>query len=293
MRSDGAPSAPAAPAPPREAARRAGAIGPARASRAPWGLRAAAWGAVLFLHVPLALIVLYAFSAEDKSYVFPPPALTADWFAVAWARDDVWAAIKLSLEVAAWSTAIAVVLGTLAAAALARTTFFGRDVVTLLLILPIALPGIITGIALRSAYHTLQIPFSFWTIVIGHATFCVVVVYNNAVARLRRLQPNLIEASMDLGADAFQTVRHVVLPQLGSALLAGALLAFALSFDEVIVTTFTAGQQTTLPIWMLQELIRPRQRPVTNVVAVVIIALTFVPILAAYYLTRADEPRVA
>ena len=125
---------------------------------------------------------------------------------------------------------------------------------------------------------------------IGHATFCVVVVYNNAVARLRRLNPNLIEASMDLGADGFQTVRHVVLPQLGSALLAGALLAFALSFDEVIVTTFTAGQQTTLPIWMLQELIRPRQRPVTNVVAVVIIALTFVPILAAYYLTRADEP---
>jgi putative spermidine/putrescine transport system permease protein len=156
--------------------------------------------------------------------------------------------------------------------------------------LPIALPGIITGIALRSAYHTLEIPFSFWTIVIGHATFCVVVVYNNAVARLRRLNPNLIEASMDLGADGFQTVRHVVLPQLGSALLAGALLAFALSFDEVIVTTFTAGQQTTLPIWMFQELIRPRQRPVTNVVAVVIIALTFVPILLAYYLTRSDEP---
>ena len=142
----------------------------------------------------------------------------------------------------------------------------------------------------RPEYGTLEIPFSFWTIVVGHATFCVVVIYNNAVARLRRLQPNLIEASMDLGADGFQTLRHVVLPQLGSALLAGALLAFALSFDEVIVTTFTAGQQTTLPIWMLQELIRPRQRPVTNVVAVVIIALTFLPILLAYLLTRADEP---
>ena len=125
---------------------------------------------------------------------------------------------------------------------------------------------------------------------LGHATFCVVVVYNNAVARLRRTSPSLIEASMDLGADGFQTLRHVILPQLGSALLAGGLLAFALSFDEVIVTTFTAGQQTTLPIWMLAELVRPRQRPVTNVVAVVIIALTFVPILLAYYLTRADEP---
>lgn len=258
--------------------------------RAPVLLRIAAWAVVGFLHVPLALIVLYAFSAEDKSYVFPPPALTTQWFGVAWGRDDVWAAITLSLQVAAWSTAIALVLGTLAAGALARTRFFGRDAISLLLILPIALPGVITGIALRSAYGTMHIPFSFWTIVIGHATFCVVVVYNNAVARLRRLNPNLIEASMDLGADAFQTFRHVVLPQLGSALLAGALLAFALSFDEVIVTTFTAGQQTTLPIWMLQELIRPRQRPVTNVVAVVIIALTFVPILIAYTLTRSDEP---
>lgn len=254
------------------------------------GLRAAAWAVVAFLHIPLALIILYAFSAEDKSYVFPPPALTTQWFAVALGREDVWAAIRLSFEVGAWSTAIAVVLGTLAAAALARTKFFGRDAINLLLILPIALPGILTGIALRSGYHALEIPFSFWTIVIGHATFCVVVVYNNAVARLRRLNPNLIEASMDLGADGFQTVRYIVLPQLGSALLAGALLAFALSFDEVIVTTFTAGQQTTLPIWMLQELIRPRQRPVTNVVAVFIIALTFLPIVAAYWLTRSDEP---
>ena len=261
-----------------------------RGGGASLGLRLAAWGAIGFLHIPLALIILYAFSAEDKSYIFPPPALTTVWFGVAWERQDVWDAIKLSFEVATWSTALAVVLGTLAAGALARAKFFGRDAISLLLILPLALPGVITGIALRSAYGTLEIPFSFWTIVIGHATFCVVVVFNNAVARLRRLNPNLIEASMDLGADGFQTLRYIILPQLGSALLAGALLAFALSFDEVIVTTFTAGQQTTLPIWMLQELIRPRQRPVTNVVAVVIIALTFVPILAAYTLTRADEP---
>ena len=135
----------------------------------------------------------------------------------------------------------------------------------------------------------MDIPFSFWTCVIGHATFCVVVVYNNAVARLRRISPSSLEASMDLGANSFQTFRYVLLPQLGTALLAGGLLAFALSFDEVIVTTFTAGQQTTLPIWMLQELIRPRQRPVTNVVAVIMIALTFIPIVAAYWLTRSDE----
>ena len=257
---------------------------------APAWLGASAWGVVAFLHVPLALIVLYAFSAEDQSYVFPPPELTLRWFAVAWNdRPDVWRAIGLSFEVAVYSTAIALVLGTLAAGALARTQFFGREAISLLLILPIALPGIVTGIALRSAYSTLGIPFSFWTIVLGHATFCVVVVYNNAVARLRRTSPSLLEASMDLGADGFQTLRYVILPQLGSALLAGGLLAFALSFDEVIVTTFTAGQQTTLPVWMLAELVRPRQRPVTNVVAVVIIVLTFVPILLAYYLTRADE----
>ncbi len=259
-----------------------------RASR---GLKFAAAGAVLFLHLPLALIVLYAFSSEDKSYVFPPPGLTTDWFAVALGREDVWAAVTLSVQIALWSTAIALLLGTLAAGALARFHFFGRDAVSLLLILPIALPGVVTGIALRSAYHAAEIPFSFWTIVIGHATFCVVVVYNNAVARLRRISPSLVEASMDLGANAFQTFFHVLLPQLGSALLAGALLAFALSFDEVIVTTFTAGQQTTLPIWMLQELIRPRQRPVTNVVAVFIIALTFIPIVAAYWLTQGAEER--
>ena len=253
------------------------------------GLKLSVWAGVLFLHLPLALIILYAFSSEDKSYVFPPPGLTTQWFAVAMERRDVWDAMGLSFQIALWATAIALVLGTLAAGALARTPFFGREAINLLLILPIAMPGVITGISLRSAYHAMDIPFSFWTIVIGHATFCVVVVYNNAVARLRRISPSLVEASMDLGANWFQTFRYILLPQLGTALLAGGLLAFALSFDEVIVTTFTAGQQTTLPIWMLQELIRPRQRPVTNVVAVVMIALTFIPIVAAYWLTRADE----
>lgn len=152
--------------------------------------------------------------------------------------------------------------------------------------------GIITGIALRSAFSLFDIPFSVWTIVLGHATFCVVVVYNNAVARFRRTSGSLIEASMDLGADGFQTFRHVVLPNIGTALLAGGMLAFALSFDEVIVTTFTGGQQMTLPIWMLEELIRPRQRPVTNVVAMIVVLVTFLPILAAYYLTR-DGDQIA
>ncbi len=184
---------------------------------------------------------------------------------------------------------MALVLGTLCAAAMARARFFGRDTVSLLVILPIALPGIITGMSLRSAFAIADIPFSTWTIVLGHATFCIVIVYNNAVARFRRLGASMLEASADLGANSFQTFRHVILPNLGSALLAGGMLAFALSFDEVIVTTFTAGQQSTLPIWMLNELVRPRQRPVTNVVAIVVFTATFLPILAAYYLTRGGE----
>jgi len=252
-------------------------------------LRLAALGGLLFLHVPLALIVLYAFNTDDKSFQFPPPGLTVKWFAIAFAREDIWAALGLSLRVALTATATALVLGTLAAAAIWRSRFFGREAISLLIILPIALPGIITGISLRAAYNLAGIPFSFWTIVIGHATFCVVVVYNNVLARFRRTGYSQIEASMDLGANGFQTFRYVVLPNIATALLAGGMLAFALSFDEVIVTTFTAGQQSTLPIWMLSELVRPRQRPITNVVAVFVIAVTFVPILMAYYLTRHGE----
>lgn len=253
-------------------------------------LKMAAIGGLLFLHLPLALIFLYAFTTEEKSFQFPPPGFTLRWFSVVWfERPDIWGPLWLSVKVATLATLIALVLGTLAAAALSRAKFFGKDSISLLFILPIALPGIITGIALRSAFDIMSVPFSTWTIVLGHATFCIVVVYNNALARFRRLSGSMIEASMDLGANGPQTFRHVILPQIGSALLAGSMLAFALSFDEVIVTTFTAGQQTTLPIWMLNELIRPRQRPVTNVVALIVIVVTFLPILAAYYLTREGE----
>ncbi len=255
-------------------------------SEASWGLKAAAIGGLLFLHLPILLIFLYAFTTEERTYQFPPPGLTTQWFGVAWAREDIWPPLFLSLKVAAISTFLAMILGTLVAAAMARAKFFGRDQLSLLIILPIALPGVITGMSLRSAFGVMDIPFSTWTIVLGHATFCIVIVYNNAVARMRRLSGGIMEASADLGANAFQTFRYVLLPNLGSALLAGGMLAFALSFDEVIVTTFTAGQQSTLPIWMLNELVRPRQRPVTNVVAIVVFAATFVPILIAYYLTR-------
>lgn len=258
-------------------------------TRAPLGLKLAAIGGLFFLLAPIALIFLYAFSTEEKSFQWPPPGFTTQWIGVTLNRPDVWEALGLSLKVAAISTTLALILGTLTAAAVARSSFFGRETISLLVILPIALPGIITGISLRSAFSLLDIPFSTWTIVLGHATFCIVIVYNNAVARFRRTSESLIDAAMDLGADGLQTFRFVILPNIATALLAGGMLAFALSFDEVIVTTFTAGNQTTLPIWMLEELVRPRQRPVTNVVAMAVVIVTVLPILAAYYLTRDGE----
>jgi len=253
------------------------------------GLKLAAAAGLLFMHAPVLVIVLYAFTTEDRTYQFPPPGLTLHWFEVAFARDDIWQAMRLSLVVASVATLIAIVLGTLAAFAMARRPFRGKESITLLFVLPIALPGIITGLALLAGIRTVGIDPGFWTIVAGHATFCLVIVYNNVVARLRRIPPSWVEASMDLGADGWQTFRHVMLPQIASALLAGGMLAFALSFDEIIVTLFTAGHQKTLPIWFYGELFRPRERPITNVVAVIVILVTLLPILLAYYLTRPDE----
>lgn len=249
--------------------------------KAPLGLTIGAIAGLLFLHVPMWIIFLYSFTTDEATYSFPLPGLTTKWFGEALQRADLWAALTLSVRVATISTFAALILGTLAAAAVYRGNFFGRESVSFLLVLPIALPGIVTGIALRSAIGTLDIPFSYWTIVIGHATFCVVVVYNNVLARFRRMSGSQIEASMDLGANSFQTFRYVILPNLGTALLAGGMLAFALSFDEVIVTTFTAGQQSTLPIWIFSQLVRPRDRPVTNVVATIVILITFLPIFFA------------
>jgi putative spermidine/putrescine transport system permease protein len=255
-------------------------------ARPPLALFISSLGVLLFLHVPIWIILIYAFTTDEATFSFPPPGLTTQWFGAAWSRPDFWSALNISLRVAGVATLTAMLLGTLAAAAVYRTKFFGRDAVSFLLVLPLALPGIVTGIALRSVISLGEIPFSFWTIVIGHATFCVVVVYNNVLARFRRMGHSQIEASMDLGANYFQTFRYIVLPHLGTALLAGGMLAFALSFDEVIVTTFTAGQEATLPIWIFSQLTRPRDRPVTNVVAVFVIAITTLPILLAHRLTQ-------
>ncbi|TML56502.1 MAG: ABC transporter permease [Actinobacteria bacterium] len=240
---------------------------------------------VLFLWIPLVIIAVYAFN-KSNIQVWPIPGWTLHWFRVAWNDPDVRSSLWLSVKVGLLATGISLALGSMAAFAIHRFRFFGRESISFLLLLPIALPGIITGMALNSFYVFAGVSFSIWTIVIGHATFCIVVVYNNVLARLRRTQTSLVEASMDLGADGWQTFRFVVWPVLSTALVAGGLLAFALSFDEVIVTTFTAGAQTTLPIFILDNLRQGQQLPIVNVVAFLVIVLTIVPVAISQRLTR-------
>ncbi len=247
----------------------------------------AVWTALViaFLWIPLVIIALYAFNGPTLQG-WPISNWTLHWFRVAW-DSDARSALWLSLRVGLIATGLALVLGTMAATAVARFRFFGREAVSFLLVLPLALPGIITGIALnRALFSTLALSPSLWSIVIGHATFCVVLVYNNVVARLRRSSPSLLEASQDLGADGWQTFRFVLWPVLSTALVAGGLLAFALSFDEVIVTTFTAGAQETLPIWILDNIERGQQLPVVNVVAFFVIVATTIPVMLAQRMMR-------
>ena len=247
-------------------------------------LRVGAALTLAFIYAPLFVIGLYAFN-RNVTQAWPIENYSTRWFSVAWDNDGVREALWLSFRAALGATLAALVLGTLAAMAVSRYRFFGREVVSFAVILPIALPGIITGLALQATIldvlGPLGLSFGLTTIVVGHATFCVVVVYNNVVARMRRTVGSLDEASADLGADAWQTFRYVMFPQLRTALLAGALLAFALSFDEVVVTTFTSGAQQTLPVWVLEAITRPAQLPIVNVVALFVIAVSIVPVYIA------------
>jgi putative spermidine/putrescine transport system permease protein len=250
-----------------------------------WLLRVGTAVTLLFLYLPLLVIALYAFNST-RVQKWPPAGLTFDWFSKAFhnhgVRDALWTSVRAGLG----ATAVALILGTLASIAVARYRFFGREAVSFLVVLPIALPGIVTGMALNSTFtQVLGVSLGLLTIIVGHATFCIVVVFNNVVARLRRTSRSFEEASADLGASGLQTFRYVMFPQMRSALVAGALLAFALSFDEVIVTTFTAGRQETLPIWILANLSRPRQLPIVNVVAVLAILLSLIPVWIAQRIT--------
>jgi len=258
-------------------------MGETRATRA--GLWVWTIGVVLFLHIPLVIIVLYAFNASNVQG-WPITDWTTKWFGPAIHDGEMQQALFLSLKAAALATGIAMVLGTLAAFALYRASFFGRTTISFLFILPIALPGIITGMALNSYFTYWGQAFGLWTIVVGHATFCLVIVFNNVVARLRRLPSSLSEASMDLGADGIQTFLYVTLPSISTALVSGALLAFALSFDEVIVTTFTAGVENTLPIWIFGNIRLGQQLPEVNVIVFLILLATIIPVVLAQRLTR-------
>ncbi len=248
------------------------------------GLRVWVALVLLFLFIPIAIIILYAFNRSNVQS-WPIASYSLKWFPVAWHDPLVRSALALSIKVGLLATAIALVLGSCAAFAVHRFRFFGREVVSFLLLLPIALPGIVTGIALNSFFAFNRINLSLWTVVIGHATFCIVVVYNNAIARLRRTPGSLIEASMDLGAHGWLAFRTVTLPMIRTALVAGALLAFALSFDEVIVTVFTAGANDTLPLWIFGAIHRGQQLPEVNVVVSAVIVFTIVPIAIAARLT--------
>jgi putative spermidine/putrescine transport system permease protein len=249
---------------------------------------------LVVIYTPLMLVLINSFNA-DRTFSWPPDELTLHWWRVAAESTGARSALVTSLQVAALATLISLVLGTMAALAMRRTRFFGRNVVSLLIILPIALPGIVTGIALNNAFRTIMgLELGFITIVVAHATFCIVTVFNNVQARLQRLGGNFEQASMDLGAGRFTTFRLVTFPMLRSALLAGALLSFGLSFDEIVVTTFTAGsQEQTLPIWIFQNLFRPNQAPVVNVVAAVLVVFSAIPIYLAQKLSAgvADPPR--
>ena len=247
-------------------------------------LRGGALVTLAFIYAPLLVIALYAFN-QNVTQAWPIENYSTKWFSVAYHNEDAREAFRLSVLAALAATAVALVLGTLASMAVSRYRFFGREVVTFAVVLPIALPGIVTGLALQATIldvlGPLGVSFGLATIVIGHATFCVVVVYNNVIARMRRTTGSLDEASADLGADSWQTFRYVMFPQLRTALLAGALLAFALSFDEVVVTIFTAGAQQTLPIWIFATLARPAQLPIVNVVALFVIVVSIIPVYIA------------
>jgi putative spermidine/putrescine transport system permease protein len=243
---------------------------------------------LVFMYIPLAVILLYAFN-ERRTLKWPIPGFTLEWFEKAFNNPGVREALWTSVKAATGATLIALMLGTLLSFAVGRHRWFGRDTISFIVVLPIALPGIVTGMALNATFREVLDPIGIglglFTVIVGHATFCIVVIYNNVIARLRRVSGSFEEASADLGADTFTTFRLVTLPALRSAMVAGALLAFALSFDEVIVTTFTAGQQQTLPIWILANLSRPNQLPIVNVVGVLVIALSAVPVYLAHRLT--------
>jgi putative spermidine/putrescine transport system permease protein len=239
---------------------------------------------LLFLFIPILLIFFYAFNTSNIQS-WPIPGLTLKWFSSTWDDPDVRAALGLSLQAGLTATVLALLLGSCAAFAIHRLRFFGREVVSLMFVLPLALPGIITGIALNSFFRFNDIPFSIWTIVVGHTTFCIVVVYNNVLARLRRTQGSLIEAAMDLGANGFQVFRDITLPLISTSIVAGAMLAFALSFDEVIVTTFTAGAQNTLPLWIFGAIRLGQRLPEVNVVVSFVILVTIIPVVIAARLT--------
>lgn len=237
-------------------------------------LRATTYGVLAMLYIPLILIFILSFNTAN-SLTWPPRGFSTRWWSTFLEVESARDALSSSTRLALIAMVIAVVLGSMLSFALQRFEFFGKNSLSFLAVLPIALPGIVTGVALRNTFVRFGLDLGFISVIAGHTTFCIVVVHNNVVARLRRISPNLREASADLGANSLQTFRFVTWPLVRSSVFAGAILAFALSFDEVVVTTFTAGAGIqTLPQWILNNFSRPNVLPYVTVVATIVMVIS-------------------
>jgi len=255
--------------------------------RSRFALRVTTYGVLIFLYLPLFLIFVLSFNTAN-SLTWPPRGFSTRWWSTFLDVESAREALISSTRLALIAMVVSVVLGSMLSFALQRFEFFGKNSLSFLAVLPIALPGIVTGVALRNTFVRFGLDLGFISVIAGHTTFCIVVVYNNVVARLRRISPNLREASADLGANSLQTFRLITWPLVRSSVFAGAILAFALSFDEVVVTTFTAGAGfQTLPQWILNNFSRPNVLPYVTVVATIVMIVSL-PI--AWLAQRLSDP---
>jgi spermidine/putrescine transport system permease protein len=238
----------------------------------------------LFLYFPLLVVVLYSFS-ETRVNRWPISGYSLNWYGELLDDTQMHDALKLSIKVGVMSALIAILLGTLAALALDRFRFPGKPLIRFLVVLPIVLPGIVTGIAMLAYFTLLGWQLSQWTLVIGHATFATTLVLNNVVARLSQLPRNLEEASADLGATPWRTFWRITFPLVRPAVLAGGVLAFTLSFDEIIVSFFLKGRENTLPLLIWGRL-RQGYTPEINAIATVIIFVSLITVVASSLLLR-------
>ncbi len=230
-----------------------------------------------FLYLPIVVLIAYSFS-EGRLMSFPIQGFTLDWYAVLWRDTDMWHSITNSAVVAIMVVPLSLFLGVLAAFALDRFEFIGKVVFERIIMLPLIIPGVITGLSILLVLKKADVPLSLFTVVLGHAVAWMPIVVTQVYARLRRFDRSLEYASMDLGANRFQTFFRVTLPSIRSAIIGSALLVFTLSFDEIAITFFLTGSKNTLPmhIW---SMMREGVTPEINAVATCVVVVSFGAVL--------------